>query len=179
MMALEVDADADRMAEVAALLVKHRVPLLAYLIAAVRDGNDAEDLLQEVSMAAVRSWEQFTPGTNFLAWAREIARRRVLEYAKASRKAAALLDPEVLAALEAAAREADDPPDRRRDALRECLAGMGGHARRVLDLRYAEGLSVDRIAHAIGKTVQSAYALLKRARAALRDCAARRLEATP
>ena len=57
---------------IASLLMRHRTELFAYLIAAVRNPHDAEDLLQDVSLAASTSWAQYRPGTPFLAWAREI-----------------------------------------------------------------------------------------------------------
>ncbi len=174
------ETDAEGPARIAALLMRHRTDLHAYLLAAVGNPHDAEDLLQETCVAATRSWEQYQAGTPFPAWAREIARRRVLEYARRSRRRPALLEPDVLARIDAASAglERDEPADARRDALRECLRSLGGTGRRVLDLRYAAGQWVPQIAGAIGKTVQATYALLKRARQALRDCADRRLQET-
>jgi RNA polymerase sigma-70 factor (ECF subfamily) len=160
------------MEEVVSLLMKHRAGMFAYLLASVRDANDAEDLLQEVSITATRRWEQFRPGTNFGAWIREIARRHVLDFRK--RRRAGAVDPVVLQSLEAAA-QALEPEDVRRAAMHECLGAMRGAARRVLELRYTEGRDVSRIAAAIDRTVSAAYALLKRAKQVLRDCVDRRL----
>ncbi len=167
----------DGPARIAGLLMKFRADIYAYLLAAVRNHHDAEDLLQEVSLAATRSWERYEEGTNFRAWAREIARRRVLDYSKRLDRRAALLDPEVLSRLEAAALEVEEtqPADLRRDALRKCLEAVQGPSRRVLELRYDQRLDVPRIAAAVGRTVQATYAILKRVRQALRECADRRL----
>ena len=177
-MVVELETEADGPARMAALVMRHRAELFAYLVAAVRHPQDAEDLLQDTCAAAARSWEQFVPGTPFMAWAREIARRRILEHARATRRRPTCVDPEVLARLDAAAVaiEAAEPADARRDALRECVSGLGGVARRVIDLRYRLRLWVPDIASAIGKSVQSTYAILKRARQALRECADRRLK---
>jgi RNA polymerase sigma-70 factor (ECF subfamily) len=162
---------------IAQLLMKHRTPLFAYLLASVRNAHDAEDLLQDVSLAASTSWAQYRPGTPFLAWAREIARRRILDYGKRQGRRPALLEPEVLEALDAAATavDAEQPAEPRRDALRECLAKVDGDARRILELRYAEKLEVGRIAGALGRSVQGAYAVLKRTKQLLRECIDRRL----
>lgn len=175
---MELETEADGPARVAALVMRHRADLYAYLLASVRNPHDAEDLLQEVCAAAARSWEQYQPGTPFTAWAREIARRRILEHARATRRRPASVDPDVLARLEvvAAELESSDPADARRDALAQCLAGLGGLARRVIDLRYRMRLWVPDVATAVGKSVQATYAVLKRARQALRDCADRRLK---
>ena len=166
----------DGAARVARLLMKHRGILLAYLIAAVRDPHEAEDLLQDVSLAATSSWRQYDPATPFLRWAREIARRRVLDFAGRRSRRPALLDPEVLARLDvAAARLEAEPLEPRREALRRCLDGLGAHVRRVLELRYDERLGVEDVADRAGRSVQATYAILKRAKEALRDCVARRL----
>lgn len=171
-----MEPDSRGPAAIAALLMRHRADLAAYVRAAVRDPHEAEDLLQEVSMAAAASWEEFEPGTNFRAWAREIARRRLLDRAKRSARRPALMEPRVLEALDRAAASRDDaaePPER--EALRLCLEGLQVTSRSVLSLRYAERKGVPRIAQELGRTVQAAYAILKRAREALRECVNRRL----
>ena len=163
---------------VARLLMRHRGVLFAYLLAALRNPHDAEDLLQDVSLAATSSWSQYDPDTPFLPWAREIARRRVLDFAGRRARRPALLDPEVLARLDVAAARLDaEPVEPRRLALRSCLEKLGAHVRQVLELRYDERLDVEAVADRAGRTVQATYAMLKRAKEALRDCVARRMAA--
>lgn len=162
---------------IASLLMRHRTELFAYLLASVRNPHDAEDLLQDVSLAASSSWAQYRQGTPFLAWAREIARRRILDYGKRMSRRHALLEPEVLEALDAAAVavESEQPLEPRRDALRVCLSKVGGDARRILELRYADKADVSRISREVGRTVQASYAILKRTKQLLRDCIDRRV----
>lgn len=170
--------DSEGPARVTQLLMKHRAEIFAYLMAAVRNLHDAEDLLQDVSLAATASWSQYRPGSPFLPWAREIARRRLLNYGKRLGRRPALLEPEVLEQLDrAAAAAAEEPLDPRRAALRRCLDDLGARGRRVLELRYGERLEVARIADALGRTVQATYAILKRTKQVLRECVHRRLSA--
>jgi RNA polymerase sigma-70 factor (ECF subfamily) len=173
-----IEPNVEGQAQVTALLMKHRIDLFAYLLAAVRNRHDAEDLLQDVSLAASTSWAQYRPGTPFLAWAREIARRRVLDYGKKRSRRMALLGPEVLESLDhAAARmEEERPIGPYREALRGCLGRVEGDARAILELRYGEKLDVARIARTVGRTVQASYAILKRTKELLRECVQRRLE---
>lgn len=167
------DDSAERQAEVAALLMKHRTDLYAYLLAALRNHHDAEDVLQEVALAASRSADQYRPGTDFRAWAREISRRRMLDFVRHRNRRAALLEPEVLESLESAARDAerDEPASDLRDALRECIRKLEGAARRAVALRYGSSMKVGGIAETLGRSVQATYALLKRTRQTLRSCA--------
>jgi RNA polymerase sigma-70 factor (ECF subfamily) len=161
---------------VAQQLMRHRTQLFAYLLAAVRNPHDAEDLLQETALAASASWAQWRPDGPFLPWAREIARRRMLDFAKKRGRRAALLDPAVLAALESAAATLDaERPEPRREALRRCMDGLDGPVRTAMELRYADRAEVPRIADELGRTVQATYAILKRTKQILRDCVERRL----
>ncbi len=167
-------------ARVTQLLMRHRTELFAYLLASVRNPHDAEDLLQDVSLAASTSWAQYRPGAPFLPWAREIARRRVLNYGKRQGRRMTLLEPEVLESLDAAAvavESEEESLDPRRGALRRCLRELGAPVERVLALRYGERMSVGRIASEVDKTVQATYAILKRTKQAIRECVARRLAA--
>jgi RNA polymerase sigma-70 factor (ECF subfamily) len=159
--------------EIAALLMRHRTDLYAYVRAVLRSSHDAEDVLQDVSVTVIRRADQFQPGTNFPAWAREIARFHLLEFGRRTGRTA-LLNPDVLERLEEAAARLE-PEDRRRDALRECLSKLGGLGRQAMELRYAQALDVPRVAEAIGRTLQATYALLKRSRQQLRECAGRRM----
>lgn len=171
------ETDQEGLVHVAGLLMKFRTDLYAYLLAAIGSHHDAEDLLQEVSLSATRSWKQFRPGTDFRAWAREIARRRILEYAKRRSRRMAIIEPEILERLAEAARKVEQgqPLEPLRDALRECMKRLQGVASRVITQRYECGMQVTQIAEGIGKTTQATYALLKRARQALRECTQRRL----
>ena len=166
---------------IAQMLMKHRSELFATLIAAIRNPHDAEDLLQDVSLAASTSWAQYKPGTPFLAWAREIARRRILDFAKKKSRRFALLEPDVLEALDAAAVtvETEQPLEPRRDALRQCLTKVDGDARRILELRYGEKREVSRIAEIVGRSVQGSYAVIKRTKQLLRECILARLKGAP
>lgn len=163
-------------ATIAQLLMRHRTELYAYLRVMVRNPHDAEDLLQDVSLAASRSWSQYREGTPFMAWVREIARRRVLDFCKKRGRRPFLVEPEVLASLDAAAAALDaEAVEPRRDALRGCLEKLEGPARAVIDLRYAERAEVGDIARRVGRSVQATYAVLKRTKQILRDCVERRL----
>ena len=75
-----------------------------------------------------------------------------------------------LVANEPAAAGADDPWDEVLDVARarEVLAGLGGHHRAALTLRYVDGLSVPEVAAHLRRTVHATEALLVRARAAFR-----------
>ncbi len=131
--------------------------------------------MQEVSIAALGSAESFTPGTNFTAWAREIARRRVLAHVRKRNRGPAYFDPEVLEALCEAANsvESEEPIAERCEILNQCLGKLGEEPRTVLRLKYWDRLNAEESAREVGRSVQAIYGILKRTRILLRDCAAK------
>jgi RNA polymerase sigma-70 factor len=161
----------------AGLLMQERTAVYGYILACVRDHHDTEDLLQEVSVAVIESASQLRDAAGFLPWAREIARRRVLAHLR-RRGRERPCDPELALCLA----EAADRLERRRpsasacEALRACLERLPLDARDVLLGRYADPhAEVGALASSLGRSVQSVYATIKRAKGALRKCVERRL----
>jgi len=161
-------------ARIAQLVVKHRHGLLAYLYGVVPDAHVAEDLFQEVCVVAVQKAAEFQDGTNFVAWARTIARNKLREHLR--RRSGVSVDDAffegVESAFDAAAGSID--PDARKEALRRCLGEVQDRARQMLVWRYEEGLSAASIADRMGQSRVSVNSLLQRVREILRDCVERR-----
>lgn len=65
--------------------------------------SEAEDVLQETFLTVSRTAESFEPGTNFVAWACGIARRKVLDNYRRQRRATVLNEAALIAL-------ADDAP---------------------------------------------------------------------
>lgn len=164
--------------QVARLLMYHRTALYGYIFACVRNHADAEDILQNVSVAVTESIHQLNEERGFLPWAREIARRRVLAYRR-TRARELPIDPEVLTRLAEAAdrveRECDSSAHR--SALMSCLESLPESSRQLIAQRY-DGTTSDmtQLAARFGRSVQGIYARVKRIKAALRECVERRLD---
>src|SRR5438445_9761124 len=60
-----------------ALMTRHQRQIFSYIYVLVPDRNDAEDLLQETSLVICEKFNQFAEGTDFVAWACQIAYWRV------------------------------------------------------------------------------------------------------
>ena len=107
-----------------AILEQNRRWLLAYFIAGTGDAHRAEDLVQDVFAAAIKSADRFDPAQSFGAWLRGIARNLLLMEYRNSRKAALALDGAALDRLDGAAARAESADaadgyrDRRSEALR-------------------------------------------------------------
>jgi len=166
-----------RQGQIARLLMHHRTALYGYIYACVRNHADAEDILQNVSVAVTESIERLTDEAGFLPWAREIARRRVLAHRRNSRREQAL-DPELLARLAEASDRVEKacPASNHRAALMSCLEKLPQRSRRLISMRY-DGSAGDmaELAARFGPSVQGIYAQIKRIKVRLRECVQRRL----
>jgi len=166
-----------RHAEVVRLLMQHRTALYGFIFACVRNHDDTEDILQNVSVAVTESIGQLKNEAGFLPWAREIARRRVLAHRRGMCREF-VCQPELVQALAEASGRVDRevPASPHHAALMACLEALPGQSRKLILMRY-DGASgnVARLAEQFGRSVQSIYAQLKRIKIALRECVGRRL----
>lgn len=157
--------------EILARLLRIRDRATAFAYAVLRDFHAAEDAYQEASLVALRRMDEFT-GEGFEPWFWKILRNVLGTRLRAARRSRIRPLSEILERLEAAELEESVPPDpeERVEYLIECLSRLGGRAREILRWRFLEGLEVSEIARRLGRTVQAAYAMVKRSRRALREC---------
>jgi RNA polymerase sigma-70 factor, ECF subfamily len=134
-----------------------------YLASRCGSASVAEDLTSETFLAAVDAVRRGSVPELTVAWLIGVARHKLVDHwrhQERDRRASAELDP---------------PPDIddwdvQLDALvaHETLAGLGGHHRSALALRYLDGLPVREVAACLGRTEGATEVLLVRARAAFR-----------
>jgi RNA polymerase sigma-70 factor, ECF subfamily len=168
--------DPKRINEVHGLFLRHSGVLRGFILGMLPQRDEAEDVFQEVFLTVAQKAEAFTPGTDFLAWARAIARNKVLE-AYRKRKTQAPLGPAAFDAVAASAPELDDTWDLRRQAIAECMEQVTDRARQIIDLRYAQNSTPPEIARRMSSTASVVSSSLARTRQFLRDCARRRMKA--
>src|SRR5215813_12615297 len=60
-----------------ALMTRHQRQIFSYIYVLVPNRSDAEDLLQETSLVICEKFHEFREGTDFVAWACQIAYWRV------------------------------------------------------------------------------------------------------
>lgn len=152
-------------------------PLHAYIMAWVYDPNAVADLLQETNIVLWQKFELYEPGSNFLAWAREIARRLILRHRQLNAGRIAVLPPDVLEDVAAnfSRSQASEQNVRLQDALGGCLKKLNDEDRALVMARYMPGATVIGIAERLDRTVNSVSQSLRRIRRTLADCMQRSL----
>jgi RNA polymerase sigma-70 factor, ECF subfamily len=161
----------DRVALVQRLFIESQPALHVFVHALVPDFGRAQDVLQETFLAVTRKANDFSPGSNFMAWSSAIARYKVLESLRERRFIG--LTP---AAIEAVCNsEAAVSADPRIEVLAECIETLTAKTKQVVTLRYQEAHQPAEIARIIGWTPAAVYVALSRARRFLHDCVAQSL----
>ncbi len=157
------------------LYARHQRRLYLFILALICDPVDAEDLLQETNLILWRKFDQWQRGTNFYAWAAQVAYYEVLKYRERLSNRSTLLDTHVIEKLAEEAVELNDTLDRRRQALNWCLTKLRTNDRHLIQQRYAPGASGKSLAAVLGRPANSVYKSLGRIRRSLYECVNRRL----
>ena len=139
----------------------------------VHNSNDAEDLVQETYLKALRSFGSFQPGTNFRAWIFQILRNTFLtSCSKLERRMTVALDSE------------DDGPELAVDTetpetilmnrsnsqlVQRAIDDLPVHYRETLLLCEVEEMSYQEIAEILSIPIGTVMSRLARARKAVRE----------
>lgn len=162
--------------EVVQLLMAHRGMLLGYICTIVGDRHLGEDVFQEMSMVVVDKHEQLRDAEGFPRWARTIARYKSLQ-ALARRRQTNTWTDDLLDRFDAAWDQETGPSEDSAaiTALRSCLAALSPYSRRIIQLRYQEGMEGVRIAATLAKPANTIHVALSRIHRALHECICGRL----
>lgn len=161
-------------------LLGFRSELFGFLRAIVRNTHDAEDLFQEVARIILEKSAEGTQVLDFRAWAKEIARRQVLQHYRALRaRKAASIPTEEMADLVSAVYMKHSPAagelTEEFDALRECMSKMPMKNVELIRQRYALDQGYDAIARAVRGSETAIRRMVSRLRILLMGCVRRRL----
>jgi RNA polymerase sigma-70 factor len=167
---------ADRHAEFVRLLTQHSSRIFGFVLALCVNRSDADDLFQNTSVLLWEKFDEYTPGTNFLAWACRIAYFEVLYHRRKARRVMTLSDA-AWSALAADALQAAEQPDDNRELLAACLEKLAAGDRELLEQKYFSQRSVADIAERGSRSVHSIYRALSRIHSSLLNCMRRGMSA--
>jgi RNA polymerase sigma-70 factor (ECF subfamily) len=159
--------------EVVQVLLRQRLRIAAVAAAVVRDAHAADDIFQQVVLAALEYRDHFLEPEHVLPWAIRAARHRAIDLCRQRR--VRTLPDEILDLLEAQASEPAGGWSERAEALHHCLGQLGGPARDLLRMKYTDGLTAVAIAGRLRRTRDAVYQSLSRIHRSLRECVEREL----
>jgi RNA polymerase sigma-70 factor (ECF subfamily) len=157
------------------LFLENERRIYAFIVSILPNLADAEDILQETSILLWQKFDQFQPGSDFVAWACRIAQFRVMKFYERQRRSKLRFD---LQAVEAIAKEVlamGSVLDARHEALANCLEELTSRDRDLVQRRYADDASPQLISEQVGRSIHAIYKALTRIHDALLNCILRKL----
>ena len=114
----------DNTREFVALLTRHSRRIYSFLRALVPHQADTEDLFQEVSTTLWEKFGTFRPGSDFLAWAFQIAHYKVLNFRQRQSHRPQLFADDLLEKLAGDRLALDDTLEGHSVALADCYQNL-------------------------------------------------------
>lgn len=173
----EPDSQLDRQKQLMLLMTQHQRRIFSYIYTLVPDRHDAEDILQETSLVICEKFDSFKLGTDFAAWACQIAYWQVRAARTKFARSKVVFNEEVLEAVAHTAATLNTEVSPRHEALQHCLQKLHPRDRELVLTRYEQGRGVEEAAKGSGRSLVAAYKALARIRKLLLDCVTHRLEA--
>jgi RNA polymerase sigma-70 factor (ECF subfamily) len=157
--------------QLARLWTESQPIVAAFVLSAIPDFHQAEDVLQQVAVVLVREFEHFDPSRPFLPWALGIARNVALKSRReTARRSKYVINEAVLDQIQSAFHEAEDSFVAVRKWLRHCLEKQPQKMLELLRWRYVHDMKPGEAAARMGLTSNAVRAMLHRSRESLRKC---------
>ena len=158
------------------LLTSHQSALRALILSIMPGQPGVCDVLQEVNIHLWKRMDEFTPGSNFRAWAFSVARFKVMEHLRQlKRDKSFLFDDELAAQLASDEEVHSEGSDRLVGALEHCIKTLRPKDQELLHNRYATDTNLKSYAEQTRQSEGGLRVTLHRLRSVLRDCIQKRL----
>ena len=167
--------ETERRKQLVTLMTQHQRRIFSYIYTLVPDRYDAEDLLQETSVVICEKFDEFREGTDFVAWACQIAYWRIRYARQKFARSKVVYQQELVDALAQTAAAMREELDERHEALAHCLQKLPSRDRELVLTRYEPGSGVPEAARRSGRSLEAAYKALARIRKLLFDCVTHQL----
>jgi len=163
--------DPKRYDEFVGLLQKGTGSILAYINALLLNWADAEDVFQEVCATLWNKFDEFTPGSNFLAWALRVAQFKAMDFQKSRNRREAVWKSNVqLAMIPQFVEHEEETGGEDLVFLAQCIEKLAQGDRQLVAMCYGDGVAVRQLAEQLGRSPQSVHNSLHRIRQTLLEC---------
>ncbi len=142
----------------------------AFVHSVVRDVAARDDVLQEVAVAVLESFDRYDANRSFTGWALGVAQNQVRLYFRRCQRDRLVFDDATLLQLATSFESTSSEQLRHFDSLRGCLERLERRALELCRLRYDDGLKPAAIAERVGMSANAVAKALQRIRDRLREC---------
>ncbi|MEO1497053.1 MAG: sigma-70 family RNA polymerase sigma factor [Planctomycetota bacterium] len=157
------------------LFAQHQRRVHAYIGALLPGRSDADDVMQDTSMALWKKWDQFDRARNFLPWACGVAYFEVLRHRRKYATRKVFLSEELMETIADEAIKRSETDEARSAALADCLLKLSPGDRQLIVHRYGAGVTTQKTAEDLGRPASTVYKAMARIRRGLLECVRRSL----
>ncbi len=159
------------------LFAAHERHLRAFVRSMGLDWTAVDDVVQTISLVMWRKWDTFDPATDFMRWARVIARFEVLKFRRTMARDRHVFTDDLMELLADAADEQGEAntSESYRAALEACLDTLPPASRELISAAYRGDRTIGEVAGDFGKSATAFYKTLDRIRQNLQVCIERRM----
>jgi RNA polymerase sigma-70 factor (ECF subfamily) len=152
------------------LMSRYHASLMSFILSLVANWSDAEDLLQQTSVVMWQKFDEFDPGSSFIAWGMQIARYQTMNHVRKEARRRQRLSTELVEKLAGEGPGDAERLEAERVALRACLQKLDPASRTLLGRCYDAGVNMKQVAGQLKRTPNSIYKGLNRIRESLLRC---------
>ena len=142
----------------------------AFIASVIRDHSDRDDVLQNIAVAVMESFESYDLEKPFLGWAIGISKNHLRIYLREKRRNKLVLDDESIQQIAAAMERVEEDKVRQFDFLRDCFKSLDERDRQLCVLRYEDDLKPAAIATLVDLSANAVAKALQRVRERLKKC---------
>lgn len=159
----------NRTQEFVALWTTNSRRVFAFVLTLLPSWTDAEDVLQETAALLWLRFDQYQPGSDFVAWASRVAYLKVMEHRRGKKRLVCFSDS-LVDTLDDLVCQESASLNNRAVALVDCMKRLPLRDRELIALRYAPGATVKSAAAGANRSVDATYKALNRIHDQLLDC---------
>ena len=157
------------------LYAQHHKRIFAFIFSLVPKRSDAEDIMQQTSVALWDMFDRYQAGTDFVAWSTRIAKYRVLQFRSGQAHHEMRLKEAAFQAILNQTHQSMKDADDRIPALEGCLKKLKREDLEIIRLRYEKSFTIKKVAEHLNRPVHGMYKVLARIHAQLLLCVQRQL----
>ncbi|MBI1372361.1 MAG: sigma-70 family RNA polymerase sigma factor [Phycisphaera sp.] len=152
-------------------LLKEQPMVLAYIRGVVGDEHLADDVFQNLTVLALHKHAEIEDDEHLPGWVRNAARYEALNLVRKRGRQRLVINTDAMELLNAEWESYDTTPGGAVvDTLRKCMEHLTPNARKMVELRYIQGMSSGAVADALQRRADSVYRALIRIRKTLAEC---------
>jgi RNA polymerase sigma-70 factor (ECF subfamily) len=152
------------------LLSRYQQRIFLFIFSLLPHRTNAEEVLQETCLTLWQKFDSFELGSNFKAWAFQIAYYKTLEFVKRQDRDHLCFGEKFVQSVAALEETSHDTRRMQQMALTTCLEKLPEKDSDIIRRRYRPGGSVKEVANEVGRSTHAVYKALARVRRMLYDC---------